>query len=83
MSDSQSNFEFVYVPEEISQPLESWAQRYTETNAVECLFDRIKVVPEVARRLRLEQKTLASQLTPNVCYRPTSLDTSGRSPHSS
>ena len=43
MPESTAHFRFVYVPADISDSLEGWTQEYTEENAVECLFDRIKV----------------------------------------
>ena len=43
MSRTTESFEFVYVPADLSEPLEGWVQEYRKENEVECLFDRIKV----------------------------------------
>ncbi|KAK9805705.1 hypothetical protein WJX73_000447 [Symbiochloris irregularis] len=42
MPEATGTFSFVYIPARLQAPVEAWTQDYTESRAVECLFDRIK-----------------------------------------
>lgn len=43
MPGKKGTFEFVYIPADVSEPLEQLTQDYTDQNEVECLINRIKV----------------------------------------
>lgn len=43
MPGKKGTFKFVYIPADVSEPLEQLTQDYTDQNEVECLINRIKV----------------------------------------
>jgi hypothetical protein len=41
---AKESFKFLYIPADVNVPIEEWEQSYDETDEVECLLNRIKVI---------------------------------------